>query len=261
MNLRIIRKTIPLLLPFLIVINLVTAQTSIGVSPGDTFTYNFYAFWSSTDPTASIPADVLALNETRLIKITVHQAAGAMVIMNITKQFINDTEVSTQVFVNLLSGDGDGFGLIIAPNLTKNSLVYPMGLNTSNSFVIDEELVRTYSFGEREVLHTSINKTGLTDYRYIYYDMYFDKTTGVMLEWYVEQVSRSAPNEKTAVLWKIKDFNVKAKEEPSNQTTEVQPAWQTPLTLGALSIVALLIGFYAYKKRKKSMRRRRNLNS
>lgn len=259
MNLRVVRMSIILLLLFIIGINLVAAQTStLGVSPGDTFTYNFYAFWGSTDPTASIPADVLALNETKLIKITVHRAAGAMVIMNVTKQFMNDTEVSTQIFVNLLSGDGDGFGLIIAPNLTKNSLAYPMGLNASNSFKIDEELVRTYPFGEREVLHTSINKTDLTDYRYIYYDMYFDKKTGVMLEWYVEQVSRSAPNEKIMVLWKIKDFNVKSNEGSSNQTTGVQPEWQTLLTLAVLFIAVLLIGFYVYKKKKKSMRLHRD---
>lgn len=263
MNLIDLRKIMFFFLMFIIGIGLVAAQTfTPGVSPGDTFSYNFYTFWRSTNPTASVPSDLLALNETKLIKITVDEAAGAMVVMNITRQFMNNTEVSTQIFVNLLSGDGDGFGLIITPNLTKKSLAYPMGLNSSNSFVINEELVRTYPFGEREVLHTSMNKSGLTDYRYIYYDMYFDKATGVMLEWYVEQVRRVAPNEKISMLWKIKDFNVTAISNPSDQTTEAQqqPQWQTPLILAAVAVAVALICAYSYK-RKKSGRKRRNLNS
>jgi hypothetical protein len=255
MNLKSVVKEAAFSLLFLIFINLVSSQVfAPGVSPGDTFTYTFCAFWSSTDPEASVPQDILAMNETKLIKITVHQAVGAMVIMNITKEFVNGTEISSQIWVNLLSGEGDGFGLIIAPNLGKNILAYPLGLNMSNSFVIDEELVKTYPFGKREVLHHTENKTSLSDYRYIYYDMYFDKKTGVMLEWYVEQVSRSAPKDKTAFLWTIKDFNVK-ESESSTQPAEEQPMSQWPITLAVVAIVVLLVAVLIYRKKRGKPRR------
>lgn len=256
MSLKVTVKIAVIFLLFLAACGLVKAQTfTPGVSPGDVFSYNFYAFWSSTDPEASVPADVLALNETKIIKITVHQAVGTMVIMNITKQFINGTEISSQVWVNLLSGEGDGFGLIIAPNLEKNSRAYPMGLNMSNSFVIDEEIVKTYPFGTREVLHHTENKTSVSDYRYIYHDMYFDKKTGVMLEWHVEQVSRSAPNDKIGVLWKILDFDVKESEVPSDQQSEEQPINTWTIALVAVSIIVLIAAVLIYRKKRSGRRR------
>jgi hypothetical protein len=258
MSLKTAGKITVFFLLFLMAINLTSAQTlTPGVSPGDTFKYDFCAFWSSTDPEASVPSDLLALNETKFIEITVHQAVGAMVILNITKHFVNGTDVKGQIWVNLLSGDGDGFGLIIAPNLGKNTRAYPLGLNMSNSFVIDEELVLTYPFGEREVLHHEENKTSLTDYRYIYYDMYFDKKTGVMFEWYVEYVSRSKPNEKTSVLWKIKEFNVKSNEGSSNEPLEEQPMTPWPLIFAAVAIVLVFATTFVYRK-KKGKRRRSN---
>ncbi len=149
------------------------------------------------------------------------------------------------MFVNAQDGRGDGFGLIIMPNLDARYYAYPKGINQSRSFVINETLVKTYPFGEREVVHAVVNKTNLPSYVYVFYDMYFDRETGVMLEWYVEQVLSAAPNEKISSLWKIKEFNVKS--SPSSETSG--QSWQGILVLIILVCVAVVTAILVYKRK------------
>lgn len=231
-------------------INIGNAQTQTvtpGVNVGDTFIYEFTVLWRSANPNAIPPASLVHMNDTDYIKVTIAEIGGPVVFMNVTRHFKNGTETSTKVFVHLLSGDGDGFGLLVAPNLDEKSLAYPMGIQSGNLLVIDEVLVKTYSFGEREVLHTTINQTNISDYAYIYYDIYFDKETGVMLEWFVEQASIGSSREKTSLIWKIKEFNLK------DATSQNQQAQFPPGLIGVtilIIIILALITIYAYKRRK-----------
>jgi|YelNatPaOPRAMG01_1025707.scaffolds.fasta_scaffold06500_2 hypothetical protein len=243
-----------LILLFLTSVGRSSAQTiTPGVSPGDSFTYSFSVFWSSSDPNATVPAELLKQNETELIRVVVTDVGGSVVFMNITWHFKNGTETSSQAFVNLQDGSGDGFGLVIAPDLSPKYYAYPMGWNLSTSFVINETLTKTYSFGEREVVRAALNRSGSSDYVYVYYDMYFDRKTGVMLEWYVEQVPSATPNEKIASSWKIREFNIKS-AAPSNNPTSEQ-SWQGILVLIILLCVVAVIAILVHKR--KSRRRTR----
>jgi hypothetical protein len=244
------KKSIALfLLCLYVLINIGKAQTQTvtpGVNVGDTFTYEFTVLWSSANPNATPPASLIHINETDYIKVTIAEIGGPVVFMNITRHFKNGTETSTKVFVHLLSGDGDGFGLLVAPNLDEKSLAYPMGIQSGNLLAIDEVVVKTYSFGEREVLHTTLNKTDVSDYAYIYYNIYFDKKTGVMLEWLVEQASIGSSREKTSLIWKIKEFNLKGAAS-QNQQAQFPPGLIGIITL---IIIVALITIYIYKRRK-----------
>jgi hypothetical protein len=68
--------------------------------------------------------------------------------------------------------------------------------------------MRTYSGGERETNHYSSNLTNVGEFSYSFDNLYLDKKTGVMVEWYTERVAVVTPNEKTALHWKIKETNV-----------------------------------------------------
>ncbi|MGB9959941.1 MAG: hypothetical protein ACPLKQ_05425 [Candidatus Bathyarchaeales archaeon] len=243
-----------LIILFLLGVKGVSAQSvTPGVSQGDSFAYNFSVFWGSSNPNATVPADLLQQNETEVIRVVVTDVGGSVVFMNITWQFKNGTTHSSQAFVNLQDGSGDGFGLVIAPNLGPKYYAYPKGWNLSTSFVINETLTKTYSFGVREVVHAVINRTSASGYIYVYYDMYFDRETGVMLEWYVEQVPSSSPTDKISSLWKIKEFNVKSATFPSNYTSE--QSWQGILVLIILVCVVAVISILVHKR--KSHRRAR----
>lgn len=230
-----------------------------GVSAGDSFAYKFHVYWSSTEPSAKVPEDWARMNDTQAIKITVHEALGSIVIMNITKRFLNGTEVSSQIWVNLLNGQGDGFGLLIAKNLSKNYVAYPMGFNVSRSFPIKEELDMRFPFGTRKVLHAVVNNTGIEDYRYFCHDMYFDQETGVMLRWLTEYVPRSRPNEKFSALWEITEFKVLTQGSnvthggSSNETTF--NAMTMIMIAAALAVIAasLIITFKRIKRSKRKL--------
>lgn len=217
-----------------------------GVSAGNVFAYNFSAFWSSTNQTATVPAVLAELNKTETIRITITQVSGLMVFMNITSRFENGTENTSEDFVNIMSGVSvKAFGLIVSPKLTKNNVVYPYG---DINFTINGTMTRTYSFGVRETAHSSVNSTDVPGTVYAFDDLYFDRETGVMLEWYAEQVQTSSPNEKTAVLWKIKEFDL--------STIATGPDYWL-LIVVIVSVVAVLIAVIVFMRKRRGRRRRR----
>jgi len=184
------------------------AQPVPGVSPGNKFTYSFSAFfWNYTNPNAAPPADIVELNKTKSITITVTKIFGLVVFLNITRLFDNGTETPpTEDFVNIMSGSSNNaWGLIASPKLMTNNIVYPLG---DINFTINDTESRTYPFGVREAAHSSVNTTNVVGTVYSFDDLYFDQKTGVMLEWYAEQVQTSSPNTKTAVQWKITEFDL-----------------------------------------------------
>lgn len=231
-------------------------QVSVGVSPGDSFTYEFSVLWISSDPNVTPPAELHGINETSLIRVAVTDVGGAVVVMNITRYFKNGTSTTTQTLVNILSGDGGGFGLVIAPNLNASSIAYPYALidenKSMNAIPLKELTVKTYPFGEREVLHASINQTGSSTYARISHDIYFDRKTGVMLEWRVEQIPYMSPTAKVVVSWKIKDFNVKEAASSSTAPGQEQPQqiqWYLPIAI--IIILAVVIALIIYQRRRR----------
>lgn len=223
-----------------------------GVAPGDTFLYTFKVFWNPPNPDQAAPANVMELNNTEWVKITVHEANGPIVIMNMTTHFKNETETNAQIWVNLLSGEGTGFGYIIAPNLKRNQLAYHMGYDSGYSFLLREEFVKNYTFGERTVLRALVNNTSSDEYVLISHDMYFDKETGVMLEWRITQVPRNAPEANISLVWKIVEFHVTSEGTSTGQNP---PSLQGILTLAIVATIATLsIAILAYKRKKRKHR-------
>jgi len=221
-------------------------QVFAGVSPGDSFTYEFSVLWVSSDPNVTPPPELYSLNETNLIRVTIKEVGGPVVVMNITRYFKNGTSTTTQTFVNILSGDGDGFGLVIAPNLNAGSVAYPYALlnesTKDNAIRIKELTIKNYPFGRREALHATVNQTGSSEYARVSHDIYFDRKTGVMLEWRIEQIPYTAPTAKIVLTWKIKDFNIK--ETASNSHQE---QLQTIIIIALAAVIALII----YMRRRK----------
>lgn len=226
------------------------SQPEPGVSPGNTFTYDFSAFfWNYTDPNAAPPAEMVELNKTKTIRITITGVNGLMVFMNITRRFENGTETPpSEDFVNIMSGASmNAWGLIVSPKLARNNVVYPLG---AINFTINGTMTRTYSFGVRETAHSSVNTTGVVGTVYAFDDLYFDRETGVMLEWYAEQVQTSSPNEKTAVLWKIKEFDL------STIATGLD-YWLLIVVIVPVVAVSTVIIVFVRKRRKRRRKRLR----
>jgi hypothetical protein len=223
-----------------------------GVSPGNTFTYSFVTFfWNYSNPNAAPPASMVELNETESITVTVTKVAGSLVFLNITRLFENGTQSPTdEDFVNILSGlSSNAWGLIVSPKLATNNIVYPYG---DVNFTINDTLTMTYPFGERETAHSSMNNTDVPGTVYSLEDLYFDRQTGVMLEWYAEQVQTSSPNVKTAFQWKIEKFDL------STIATGPNYVLLAVAVVSAAAASTVIIVFV--RKRGKKARRRKRLS-
>ncbi len=220
-----------------------------GVSTGDTFLYTFNVFWNPPDPDQAAPASVAELNNTEWVKIIVHNTAGPIVTMNTTTHFKNRTEINAQIWVNILNGEGNGFGFIIAPNLKPNQLAYHMG-DSNHYFLLKEELVKNYTFGERTVLRAVVNNTSSDEYVLISHEMYFDKETGVMLEWRITQIPKNAPDANISLVWKIMEFHVTSEGTSTDQNPSPLLGILTLATVATIALLSIAILAYKRKKRK-----------
>jgi hypothetical protein len=188
------------------------AQTAIlGVSKGDTFNYDYNILWESTDPTATPPLEYVDLNNTRSIQIKVNQVSGNTITLEVTRHFRNGTESSEtgQIDVNQEVIDVSFGFLIIRAGANPNEKIYPSGGRAT----ITETVLRTYEKGERETNHYISESTEENTYDKV--EIYFDKTTGVAVEYYNEfretsnsyvTTTKETVTLDSSTLWTIPEF-------------------------------------------------------
>jgi hypothetical protein len=215
-----------------------------GVAEGDTFTYDITGFWSSNDPSATIPQSLLELNTTDYYQVMINGTSGAEVIATSTLHFKNGSETSFVSSLNLETGVASGSALwILAANLRANEKIHN-GTDT-DMITINETVVRNYLGADRETNRVMLNfqendVTGTLD-------RYFDRETGVLVE-LRDETSQVNPAMTIIVSWKIKGTNVWG-----------NPAEILWLIIPALIAIAVIIGvlFYIKKIRKKKKHRLR----
>lgn len=238
----------------LLVLNfqLVSAQEESfkpGVSAGDVFTYQLYVIWEVPQQ-LSAPANIAEINNTEAVKMVVHEAVYAIVILNVTTIYKNGTIRKSQLYVNLLSGEGDGFGFVIAPNLSPNKLAYHMGFERGRAFIIRNETVKRYPFGERKVLIAAVETYGSDEYVAIRHEMIFDKITGVLLEWRTIQTPKYSPTAKITLCYQIIEFNVKASGSQSQGSLDITTFPTIYILIPVVAAIAFVAVLLYRRKRK-----------
>jgi hypothetical protein len=174
------RLSIPIIILFCSVTLLVSATSAStqiipGVSKNELFDYNYSINWTSTNPSATPPAELVDYNNTQQIQIKITSVSGSTVNWDFVRHFRNGSQTVETKSVNLQTGSVDvpfSF-LIIGANLAKNERIYPDG----GYQTITDTVTRSYSTGSREtnVLSSedSSQKTSL----------YFDKIKGIAVEY------------------------------------------------------------------------------
>ncbi len=222
----------------LIMIEGTWAQTLMaGVAVGNTFTYDVASFWSSSDPNATIPIDLVDVNQTEYLQVVINGVSGSLVSTLYTYHFKNGTETSSGGGMNLETGESNGgFWAITAADLSVNERIHPLGQDT---ITVNETMIRNYLGVERET-----NRL-ITEYREndtdVRMDRYFDKKTGMLVE-LRDETSYVNPTRTITVFWKIKETNV----------------WSSPQAFPVVLILPILIAaaligvlFYTRRKQKK----------
>jgi hypothetical protein len=221
-----------LIILFLISITGTTfAQTeSTGVKKGDMYSYDVQI-------NSNIPS-LANLDMRRMIAmhINVTQVNADEIKYQSTTIFNNGTE-STADNSEYISKESPyvNWYLFYPANLSANDTVYIFG----EHYAITETVLRNYAGVERETNHleielTGLNTSGLPEYAE-YYNVYFDKKTGVAVGLYMEQVN-SDEELLNAFSLAIKESNV-----------WVVPEFPSILAISIL-MIAVSAGLIIYKK-------------
>lgn len=169
--------------------------TTVGVSAGNVFKYKVTYFWSSTNSSATIPADWVAANETEYYQATVDEVTGTTISLKTVQHFLNGTDYNKDELIDVGSSLG-GSLLIYAANLANGSYLYPAA---SLPWIINGTVSRHYGSGYRDtnwiqVTMTDANYSGVI-YNSRYTSLYFDKASGVLVDATFEDVYANYPEQ------------------------------------------------------------------
>ena len=182
-----------------------------GVTQGNEFTYEIMGLWQSVVG-ATIPEDVLQLNNTDYYKVTVTNVVDANVAVHTIWRFKNGTRVEGDSEVDLETGIfTGGFWAIFAPDLNTSDLIHPSG---PDQITVNETITRNYLNDGRDTNYviTSIWQPDPSDpTSSTYYtqktEVYFDKQTGMLVE-LRDEATYNNPSRTVTIIWEITDSNV-----------------------------------------------------
>ncbi len=206
MNKKTVAATFLMFLISFTVIGSASAQTqvSVGVSPGNVFTYDLTFYWNSTNPADVAPAYLVAQNQTAYFQLTVETTTSTTVVIQTVWQLLNGTALNG-TDVSEVSSGATGSIYVYAANLTAGGLLFPSA--TDLPYLINSTGFRSYPSGFRETNHIAVNNTNIEGYVYSYMDLYFDKQSGIVVEYTLTSVSSSTPNQTIAQHLALKESN------------------------------------------------------
>jgi hypothetical protein len=156
----------------------------VGVSSGETFTYNLKGYYSSSNLTAVIPDSVKQVNDTDWYKVTITGVSGTKVAITTTWHYINGTETIQEGHVDVDTSIYDGsFWQIFASNLKPGDLVRPDG---PGGITLNQTYSQSYNGSTRDtnklsltINYYNVNNTAETYTRNT--NTEFDKQTGMLV--------------------------------------------------------------------------------
>jgi hypothetical protein len=168
-----------------LVVAAASAQTrTVGVSVGNTFRCSVTVSWHSTDPSATFPSNLVDFNNTLWSEITITSIFGTTITGNITSHYKNGTEITTGGWVDVNTGNNVNLKeSFISADLTAGDSEYTS--SPYNTHIINETVTRTYLGVGRDTNHLGYAyPEGSTN-------LYWDKTTGFLVEVLVESTSHT----------------------------------------------------------------------
>jgi ABC-type transport system substrate-binding protein len=159
----------------------------VGVAKGDQFKYGeFCSHWNSNDPEATPPSAINVYNETEWFSMSIENVSGTIVNVHFTYHFKNQTETPSDAYVNIDTGEGNAIVWIVSADLEENDSLYTTGYLAN--WKINETIVRTYPYGNRDTNHINITMEQLGEgyHSWMRANYYWDKSTGVLVEFSAE---------------------------------------------------------------------------
>jgi hypothetical protein len=236
---KLISLTIIMLLSssiFLATTSIASAQSVVaGVSKNETFDYSYSLIWTSTDPSATPPNDLVEYNNTQKIQFEITNVEETDISVDFIRLFNNGTETVESGSIDIESGTVSvpyGF-LIVGANLNKNQQVYPTGGHQ----LITDTVTRSFAGVQREInvisSEDSSEKTSID----------FDRAKGVALD-YLFEIRETSGNYNIVSTERLTSTN-------SNDWTVASSTLPLQLIGIIIVIIAIIIVVVAIVVRKK----------
>ncbi len=164
----------------------VFAQSNVGVKVGQTFqiTYGFSGTvrgYNDDSLNSTLPYYVENI-ETN----TIEEIDGTNVTFRSVRDYLNGTKTMGRFWIDVSTGDGSAWLVVIAPNVEAGGMVYPNWVNenftTTGAFKVNSTVQLSYgnqiidaNYLQRRFMNQ--NQTEFYSYNY-----YWDKSTGLLLE-------------------------------------------------------------------------------
>lgn len=243
MNRRIVSLNLMLTFLLFALVATASAQTrTVGVSVGNNFKHSVSVSWSSNDPTATPSQDLVNENDTQWMQLNVTAISGTNITGQLTTHYRNGTETINGGSVDVNTGASENLttSFIISANLAAGDSLY----NSSqfNTVTINETVPRTYSGSvTRDTNHLNVTSSGEGLSEQV--NLYWDKSTGILVEVLIETVNQTAAYTTTSSLdaqiissdiWTVPEF----------------PNW----TLAMLTLIALTSAIIIIARQKRLKR-------
>jgi hypothetical protein len=171
-----------------------------GVSVGDEFTFETHGYFTTNDPTAVCPSQVLNQNATEWFRVTITNVTDNAVYSTMTTHYKNGTEDISQSYANWSAGQVINFQMLAANLKAGDRLGNLPGVGT-----INETVTRHYANSDRETNVYDITiVSGDTNDHGIFY---FDKQTGIPVEFTDTQVTSGQYTTTTVMTHQIIETN------------------------------------------------------
>jgi hypothetical protein len=250
---------------FIIPISIAQDELYIGVAINDWATYgNVNAAWSSSDPNVHPGPDFVEANGTAWLKNTIMQKTKTEsedlgtevgIVLKSTIHFKNGSETDKMLYVDLVTGIGNGSLTLIPAYVYTGEFIYP--ISVEQLLYVNETSYRVYLGVERETSHLNISSSytsSASSEISISIDYHWDIVTGIMTEHretfynrtgnFVTQMSISDEIIETN-LWS------QPTEPPQNPSVGSDNTWMWILGLSMLGVAVTALVLY---KRKASSR-------
>lgn len=227
----------------------VLAQTvPVGVSKGNTFTYDIKGLWNSSNSSLSVGHNMLQLNETEYFKVTITDVNDSDVSMHTVWAFKNGTDFEIDSKINVATGIYNYYFWAVFPsNLNVGDRIHPYGpdqikVNGSSTSYYNNTGRETNRFlVTGEFASTDNSSRTYTDFMTVH----FDKQTGMLVELY-DSKTYTNPAYSETTIWKITDTNA-----------FTDPGFPITILIVAIIVAAALITLIALIALKKRPRRRK----
>ena len=163
----------------------VSAQEDVGVSVGDsvqiTYGYSGTARYQDDTINSTLPYYVQSL-ETN----TIESISGTNVTFRVVRDMLNGSQSVGRYWIDVSTGEGTAWLVIIAPNLGAGDMLYPNWVNenhtTDGAFKANETIRLNNGNSFIDAVHLERIFTDINQTSYYKYDYYWEQSTGMLIK-------------------------------------------------------------------------------